>query len=209
MTGQIPDLFKINGTFFERLFVKGGNLYKPQSFGIAPFMSTTACQRGYLMIYECIEDKLSLSTMLVNSKELKKINGIEPDAINREKMTQKSLETNNKIDTYYSMFNSVYENLNLKTDFTGIIFAGREVLPGGYTHMGLPNVIEYKYIRELMVRSGKIVKNTEISNVIKGFRKNLGKKPFKKRFSEKTEQKIQKAKEEIENWIEKRYKTNF
>ena len=98
MTAQIPDEVRYQDDEYTLVGVNGDNLSTPEDFGIITHSRTTACWRGYVMKFECIDGQLMLQEMMVNAQTPPKIKGVAP-------------KTTHKKDT---QFEFIYENLRLK-----------------------------------------------------------------------------------------------
>jgi hypothetical protein len=146
LTGQVPDEFRYNGDSFALVGINGEGLYTPADFGMQTRMASTACWRGYQMFYDCIDGKLILDTMFANPVEVKPINGVEA------KTTKDSF-----------MFKYVYENIGLKTKFTGTILLGKDFIQEMYVHMGFQSAESYRIVIELEIENGDIIRETDQS----------------------------------------------
>ncbi|MFX0108263.1 MAG: hypothetical protein ACFE7R_08270 [Candidatus Hodarchaeota archaeon] len=155
MTGQIPDSFKYDGLEFSLVGMKGDGLYTPHDFRLTPRMASTACWRGYIMTYDCVDGQLVLSSMSIRTYDSpSEINGIEP-----------------KTDTEkYRMFTHHYENLNLKTRFTGSMLLGRDFIQGMYVHMGFQRPIAFRTVLEIHVQDGDIICVNDLSEKMEELR---------------------------------------
>jgi len=144
ITAQIPDEFTINGEKFSLVGLKGQGLFTPEDFGIRPHFTCTACWRGYVMEYNFINNKLVLTGMRVNVNEPTKINSVEPQ----------------KGD---SLFKFHYNNLNLKTHFTGSVLLAKDFIQSMYVHMGFQRPMAYKVVVEIEIENGEIISLKDLS----------------------------------------------
>ena len=158
MTGQVADVFRVNGDEYTLVGVDGQGLYTAASFGIATKMASTACWRGYQMFYDCLDGELRLVQMNVNTNNAIPINDIEP----------------RKGDF---MFNSIYENLGLKTKFTGTLLLGKDFIDSMYVHMGFQSAESFQTVVEITVENGDIIKETDLSSIMDARRKHGNVKP--------------------------------
>jgi hypothetical protein len=78
MTAQIPDEFRYMGELYSLIGLKGSPLYTPLDFGITPMMASTACYRGYVMRYDCVDGQLILDGMSVRTEKALPVNEIDP-----------------------------------------------------------------------------------------------------------------------------------
>ncbi len=144
MTGQIPDVFRYEGEVYDLVGLDGTGLFTPESFGIDAFSSCTACWRGYVMYYDCIDGKLILDKMEVNAREPIEVNGVKP------------VKEQN-------FFTSTYNNLGLKTDFTGTLLLAKDFIQGMYVHMGFQRPIAYRTVLQISILDGDITLVEDLS----------------------------------------------
>ncbi|MHA1680452.1 MAG: hypothetical protein ACTSUE_05550 [Promethearchaeota archaeon] len=149
MTGQISDKVKFKNEEYELIGINGTGLFEPEQFGINPFGSCTACWRGYIMIYECKENEFLLKHMRVSTKE-------KPQSIKGVKA---------KPSKDFLMY--TYNNLNLKTEFTGTILIGKDFIRQMYVHMGFQRPICFKKVLEFTIENGNITAMKNLSSEIK------------------------------------------
>ncbi|TFH05051.1 MAG: hypothetical protein E4H14_13500 [Candidatus Thorarchaeota archaeon] len=147
MTGQISDQFKYEGDVYNLVGLDGESLYTADDFGITTQMASTACWRGYQMFYDCVDGDLILDSLHVRTKDKITINGIAPKE--------------GQDDNF--MFNCIYENLALKTKFTGTLLLGKDFIQEMYVHMGFQSAESYRTVYEIEVRNGDIIKVTDLS----------------------------------------------
>ncbi|MHA2142871.1 MAG: hypothetical protein ACXADC_12695 [Candidatus Thorarchaeota archaeon] len=145
MTAQIPDEFRYMGALFSLAGIKGSALYTPQDFGITPLMASTACYRGYVMRYDCVNGQLVLESMSVRTEDALPVNNIEP----------------HEEGGYF--FSHRYEGLGLKTKFTGAILLAKDFIDGMYVHMGFQRPMAYRTVLELQIQDGDILATNDLS----------------------------------------------
>ena len=157
MTAQIPDQFKYEGEAFDLVGISGGSLYEPQDFGITPKMASTACWRGYQLFYDCKDNQLVLDHMYVRTDDKVKVNDIAPK------------ETGEKDEMVF--FNTFYENLDLKTKFTGSMLLAKDFISEMYVHMGFQSPESYRTVLEIHVEDGDITEVKDLSDEMEERRK--------------------------------------
>ena len=145
MTGQIPDVFQYEGEAYDLVGLDGTGLFTPESFGIHTFSSCTACWRGYVMYYDCVDGKLILDKMEVNQREPVVVNGVTP--VKDE-----------------GFFTSTYNNLGLKTNFTGTLLLAKDFIQEMYVHMGFQRPIAYRTVLQISILEGDITLVEDLSN---------------------------------------------
>ena len=183
VTGQVPDEFRYNGEVYSLVGINGEGLFTPADFGMTTRMASTACWRGYQMFYDCVGGQLILDGMLANPNEAKPVNGIEP----REPE-----------DSF--MFPYVYENLKLKSKFTGKILLGKDFIDEMYVHMGFQSAESFRMVIELEVKDGDIINETNLSRTMAERRKSGLSKPA---------QPSTKNDNDVMDWIEDRFSQDY
>ncbi len=147
MTAQMADVFLYEGESFSLVGLDGEGLYTPESFGMHPFSTCTACWRGFVMTYDCVDNKLLLQAMDVNVHEAGPINGIDPSPSE-------------------DFFKFRYDNLQLNTLFTGTILLAKDFIQEMYVHMGFQRPIAFKTVLEIHIENGEISKIDDLSELM-------------------------------------------
>ncbi len=151
MTGQIANQFKYEGELYELVGIDGESLYAAEDFGITTQTASTACWRGYQTFYDCVDGELILDSLHVRTEDKIVINGVVPK-VNKE-----------LAEDSWAFFNTIYENLALKTKFTGSILLGKDFDRSQYVHMGFQSPESFRKVLEIEVSDGDIIKVTDIS----------------------------------------------
>jgi len=188
MTGQITDQFKYEGEIYELVGIDGDSLYAAEDFGITTQMASTACWRGYQTFYDCVNGELILDSLQVRTKNKVTINGVAPK------------ETVDEDGDAWAFFNLIYENLALKTQFTGSILLARDFIREMYVHMGFQSPESFKKVIEIEVKDGDIIKVTDISDRMEERRKQGLAKSSRPPSIED---------DDIENWIKDRFSQDY
>jgi len=157
MTAQIPDQFQYEGEAYYLVGLEGGTLYKPLDFGISTQMASTACWRGYQMFYDCRDGVLILDHMYARTDDKIVVNGVTPtESGNGDQM---------------GFFNTFYENLVLKTKYTGSILIAKDFISEMYVHMGFQSPDSFKTVLEIHVKEGNIIEVRDLSGKMEERRK--------------------------------------
>ncbi len=183
MTAQIPDSVIYEGEEFFLVGVKGEKLYIPEDFGIAPHFRSTACWRGYVMRYTFNKGQLVLDRMLLNTSKPLKINGIEPQTLKD-----------------VGSFDYSYENLSIKTDFTGAILLAKDFIQEMYVHMGFQRPMAYEIVVELEIQHGNMVSVKDLSKRMEEFRNQDNSKDARPQSN---------SRKDIENWVKKTFSLDY
>ena len=150
MTAQIPDQFRYEGEEYSLVGLDGEGLFRPEEFGLKLIMASTACWRGHVMKYDCIDGKLVLDGMDIRTQE-------DPPAINGIKARS------NKEESGFTMFSHSYEKLNLKTRYTGSMLLANDFIESMYVHMGFQRPMAFRTVLEIQVQDGDIVSVSDLS----------------------------------------------
>ena len=179
MTGQWPDEFRYQGIRYDLVGMSGSGLYTPMDFGMAPFSSCTACWRGYILRFDCVDDALILDGMDINIREPATINGVEPQ-VGQEH------------------FKYTYSNIGLKTHYTGTILLAKDFIQKIYVHMGFQRPMAYRTVIELAIDDGNILEVRDLSARMAEMRKQ-----------DPTRGAHPKRPDDIEGWIEKTFSLDY
>ncbi|TFG31424.1 hypothetical protein EU528_06340 [Candidatus Thorarchaeota archaeon] len=186
MTGQIPDQFLYEGEAYDLVGLDGGPLYEPQDFGITPQMASTACWRGYQMFYDCKDGQLILDHMHVRTDDKITVNDISP---------RESGDSDEMV-----FFNTFYENLGLKTKFTGSMLLAKDFISEMYVHMGFQSPDSFKTVLELQVQDGDIIKVRDLSDKMEERRKQGRVAPTRPETLDEPD---------IEEWVKDRFSLDY
>ena len=175
MTGQIPDAFIYKEIKYAIVGLEGGPLFSPVDFGMEVKAPNTACWRGYIATYTCLDSKLVLTHLSVNTTTPKKLNNKTP------------------IDNTQH-FGYVYEDLGLKFPFTGTFIIARDFINEMYVHMGFQSPSSFREVHELTFEKGVLISEKNVSQQMEKQRETLRKEPSKPP-----------SPEELGGWIEDRF----
>ncbi len=153
LTGQIPDYINYDGEEYDLVGVSGKGVLSPQNLGLEPKSPHTAGWRGFVMYYECKENRLSLHAMDVHSDAAPIINGIKAK------------------DGGESSFRYHYEGIDLEVPFTGLLILARDFIDNMYVHMGFQRPHAFRTLLELVVENGYILQLRELSKHMEEQRK--------------------------------------
>lgn len=157
ITGQVPEEFLYKDEVYSLAGVKGVGLFSADEFGIPTQSASTACYRGFQMGFKIQDNELRLNWMVLKTdlSPPPSINGIEPQQITER----------------YSMFSHRYEDLNIKSHFTGKLLIGKDFIQSMYVHMGFQKPIAYEIVLELFLEEGTITEIKDRSKEVEVLRK--------------------------------------
>ena len=156
MTAQIHDEFRYQGIAYSVVEVRGDELFDPAAFGLHPAGASTACWRGYQVVFAIADAQLVLATLHVNllafngglqRREGPVIHGVEPTGPARE----------------HDMFNNHYEGLNLSLNYTGSLLIADGFIQALYVHMGFHPAWKFERVLELVFDAGRFVEAVDRS----------------------------------------------
>ncbi|MBP5094117.1 MAG: hypothetical protein J6332_08735 [Abditibacteriota bacterium] len=154
MTQQITDPFIWEDE--EWIFLRAEDIYSlfdPEAFGLMPEMSSTACYKGFVVQFRVTEKQLYLDKLWVycENDSYPPINGIEP-------------KDDDDID--YGM--KLYDNINLKLSYSGVMIVGREMMDR-FQGRAFTGPHSYRITHELTFKDGMLVDSKETSGSYVGF----------------------------------------
>jgi hypothetical protein len=172
MTAQIPDMFQYKDQAYQIIGVKGEGLPQPEDFGLHVGPWSTACWRGYIATYSCVDRHLYLTELEVGSvdegADWIPINGVSPDLdygtdLFHETLfnSLKNLFRRKKLAKH--VWGGTYRNLNLETHFSGGILIGKGFLPELYVHMGFGKPYQFEQVYELIFHVGTLIQEIDQS----------------------------------------------
>ncbi|MHA2289552.1 MAG: hypothetical protein ACXABG_12270 [Promethearchaeota archaeon] len=157
MTGQVPDTLIYKNYSYSIVGLKGVGLPDPFDFDFRPVSPNTANWRGFEMTYIVTGEYLEVHEMEVTVEDAKKkntiINGVKPKS-KKNRLTQ-----------------LIYEDLKLKTQFTGKILIAKDFIDSMYVHMGFQSPISFETVIELTFRNGKLESVSDLSKLMSDYRK--------------------------------------
>jgi hypothetical protein len=147
MTAQINDSFQYGDIEYSVAGISAGVLFDPAIFDLKPVMASTACWRGYQVVYSIADTHLIVADLHVNlledadvyqRKQGPTINGITP--------TEKQSE--------YDRFNNHYYGLNYHLEYSGGLLLADGFIRDLYVHMGFHPAWKYETVIELVFEKG-------------------------------------------------------
>ncbi len=169
MTAQIPDKFRHGETTYEVAGFSHGEPFSPQSLGLEPQSLSTACWRGYQVVYSTVDGWLVVADLRINLFEPVARNGIYPPqrgpAINGVEPTDDGFER--------TAFNNCYQDVNLPLDYSGGLLTAKGFIADLYVHMGFHPAWKYKSVLELVFENGELTDEFDRSQVMAELREML------------------------------------
>lgn len=167
MTAQFNDLFVLDGKEYQLSGISDGELFSPGKLGIQSGLCCTACWRGYIATFGLLADRLVLSELLTSfdTQDAPTINGVSPSKVQRP----------------FLGFTHRYENANLDLDYSGGLLVTNGFIQELYIHMGFHPAWKYREVIELVFDNGRLVAQTDRSDVCDEIRKRMADKGLMKR----------------------------
>ncbi|MCB9925533.1 MAG: hypothetical protein H6822_25510 [Planctomycetaceae bacterium] len=151
MTAQINDRFRHDGIEFSVAGISEGELFDPAVLDLKPSMASTACWRGYQVVYSVLDRHLVVANLHVKlleeevdgyiRKEGPPINGVSPTGPAEG----------------YDFFNNHYEGINYHLEYTGGLLLAHGFIEQLYVHMGFHPAWKYERVIELLFENGVLV----------------------------------------------------
>ncbi len=200
MTAQIPDEFRYNGEPYSLVGMKGSGLYTVEDFGLETRMASTACWRGNIMYYDCVDGQLVLDMMHANSDEAFPINGVEPAPGEYEMFSEEVKKRLPEKLRNHRLFKFTYKDMKLKTRFTGSILLAKDFINSMYRHMGYQRPMAYRIVLEIQVQDGDIISVSDLSESMEELR-------LKERH--KGAQPDSMSEEDVHEWVEETFSLDY
>lgn len=176
MTAQMQDTVVYLGSQFDLAGINGTGLFVPQTYGLLPHASCTACWRGYLCEY-CVQDgALLLMDLYVNNARKRKDGSYErcspPPIAGKAALQSREHEpgTSFSLENYFWFF---YKELGLPIQFAGSMLLAQDFIRELYVHMGFHPAWKYKTVHELVFENGQLVGAADLSSRMEEVRQNL------------------------------------
>ena len=135
--------------------LQAGKYTEAEDFGLKLIMASTACWRGNVMRYDCINGQLILNELDIRTEE-------DPPTINGVEAGPPTERPGDK-ELGFSFFSHSYVNLGLKTKFTGSMLLGKDFIESMYVHMGFQRAIAFRTVLEIQVQDGDIITFSDLS----------------------------------------------
>jgi hypothetical protein len=172
MTAQMHDRINYQGHEYNLVGINGSELFNPEKFGFKPTGRVTSCGRGFVCHYILSGNTLVLSKLEVSYGHL-----------GRTKFSPKKCPTINNVSPTYTedrsaRFNNLYENLNLKIEFTGGILIADDFIYKLGVNMGFHPAWKYRIIYELTFDNGQMINLQDVSKKMEEIREEMIQRPL-------------------------------
>ncbi len=167
MTSQISDCFRYRDKDYTLAGISEGELFDPTIYNLRPVVSSTACWRGYHVVYSILMSHLIVSKLYINLSEDQKdhhrqrgptINGVFPKLPTKKERFS---------------FNSTYADLNFHMKYTGGLLIADGFFRELYVHMGFHPAWKFETVFELIFENGILVQEHDRSKAIAELRKKM------------------------------------
>lgn len=195
MTAQIPDTFLLDDSVFSLVGINGNGLFDPERFGILPIGTCSACWRGHTCSYSLRNDALLLDQLCLT---LGHFDGA--DFVAEVGPVINGVEASRSTHAQ-SIFNNMYNNLNLSIDFTGGLLVGREFIEELYVHMGFHPAWKYREVFELLFEKGNLKEKRNVSKAMQELREKMVNYPMEPEYKA--------SEEEVKSWIESTFRLDY
>lgn len=165
MTAQIDDVFLYRGDEYAVAGISEGKLFDPAVLEIEPSMASTACWRGYQVVYSIVDRHLVAANLHVNLLEKKggrfqrqlgpTINGVAPEGPDEDE--------SGPDEVVIQFFNNHYEGMNYHLEYSGGLLLADGFIRELYVHMGFHPAWKYETVIELVFENGILTDETDRS----------------------------------------------
>lgn len=160
MTAQTGDKFLYDGDNYSIVAFSVPLKFDPKTYGFTPKPFSTGLWDGYWCNYTISDKGIFLDKLFINCKN------DEYPLLNGKKF---SVDDEGKPIEY--MGYRVYNDLNIKLEYTGRILVGDEFIQDYYIHMGYQQAYGYKVLKEFVFRNGELIEANDRSKEAAVFRK--------------------------------------
>jgi len=186
MTAQFSDTVFYSGEAYSLAGVNGSGLFDPETQGLKPIGTCSACWRGYLCEYEVVENRLLLQRLQISiDKEAKALFGVAPE------------ESEDEI----RIFGADYKGLSRRVAYSGGLLIAKDFIHELYVHMGFHPAWKYEEVHELVFEKGRLVFQKDCSDRMHELRDALSKR--------RREPEHPGSREEIEKWIKSTFSLDY
>ena len=196
MTAQFTDTILIAEKRFSIVGVNGNGLFTPESIGVVPVPTISACWRGYVCHYKIADDKLILDELQLS------LGSDEGTGRERKFIPKMGPEINGVKPGTSGLFNNTYKELDLEIRFTGGLLAGNGFLQELYVHMGFHPAWKYQTVFELVFEAGNVREIRDASRELEQIRNKMSAAPLQPDI-------LKSSREEVEAWIEKTFRLDY
>jgi len=164
MTAQMKDKFIFRRREYTVSAVEDpDDLINIHALGFNPSMFSTACYRGYIAGFSIYKNSLALKNLYTNNgSDLKNsapvLNKTSPRIIIKETWPEEVKKQRREF---------VYENINLKIQYTGSVLITKDFIQDKYVHMGFQSPINYENIIQLTFDNGLLILERDFSQTAK------------------------------------------
>ncbi len=172
MTAQISDAFRCGDEEYSIIAISEPISFNPRNYGLKPFYACTACYKGYWCTYNINENGIVLEKLFIHTLDgnYPEIDGVAPSG---------------EEDACFG--HRLYNNINLKINYTGKILVGDEFIEEYYIHMGTQKPWAYKVLIEFVFENGKLTEKNDKSHLAAELREMLRNRADKEFTHEETE----------------------
>lgn len=173
MTAQIPDRIVFEGSTLSITAICGGALFDPESIGIKPVPTNTACWRGFHCVYSVEEDRIWLSKLTIGIRQSDvKLGKVLIFGKIPEPSSGRELIRHEKEIGIYPIDYDV-DNIREHIKFSGGILAGTDFIQELYVHMGFHPAYKFNHVVELIFQDGKLLHSHDRSDQARLIREGL------------------------------------
>ena len=163
MTAQFSDPVKYRGQSYSIAGKNGPGLFDPTEHGMKPVGRCSACWRGFVCTYSVEGQRLLLDRLAIC------LDGPAPILFGVQPKPEEG---------DLPLFDAVYEELRHPVPYTGGLLLARDFIQELYVHMGFHPAWKYREVHELVFREGELGQQTDRSEEIAEFRREIANRPL-------------------------------
>lgn len=157
MTAQSHDTLSFEEREFEITGVSHEPFFVPNSYGVSPVVSSTACWRGHMCHYSVDTEGVALQTLWTNhaSDTMPVLMGV--------------MANENNAERYGHRFHGQYDKLNLRLDYTGDLLVSEQQVSHKVRLHGFTWPWHFDSTLKLSFNRGRLVGRKDVSTALKVF----------------------------------------
>lgn len=173
MTAQISDRIVFEANTLWIAAICGGALFDPESIGIKPVPTNTACWRGFHCVYSVEESRLWLSkfTIGIHQSDVR-LGRVSPFGKTPKPSTRLGYIRAEKPIGIHPIDYDV-DDIHEPIEFSGGILAGADFIQELYVHMGFHPAYKFNHVLELIFEDGKLLQSHDRSEQARLIREEL------------------------------------
>ena len=160
MTTQLPDIVDYKNKDYDLAGISNDGLFQPKDYSMRPWGERDDCNRGYVASYAVVGQRLFLEELKINLEDDKPPLQIAVASIGDAR------------------FNSSYLDIHMPISYCGGLLIATGFIEALNSHKGFHSAWKYDEAHELKFERGRVTSATDVSELVRGFRKEMRGSPL-------------------------------